>query len=68
MASSTKNHSHSILKNSVVTQWNSILEMIEPILDLEKYITSVLKMLGKFDFCLDIDDKELLIEIQKFLF
>ena len=60
-------HKHNSLKNTVPTRWNSTLEMIESILDLQKPVDSVLKKIGKFDLCLCDDDIDLLKQLCAFL-
>ena len=66
-AQKEKRHVHQTLKTEVPTRWNSILEMIESILDLKDAADNVLKKIGKYDLCLDEDDVELLQELRRFL-
>jgi hypothetical protein len=62
-----KQHRHSSLKHSVPTCWNSTLEMVESILNLNKAVDAVLKTMGKYEVCLTDDDIELLQELHIFL-
>lgn len=63
----TKRREHSRLKNSVPTRWNSVLTMVESILDLREAVTEVLKKLGKTEMCLDEEDFYILEQVRKFL-
>jgi hypothetical protein len=58
---------HQTLKITVVTRWNSILTMVESILDLYDPMNEALRKLGKFDLCLDDDDRGVLREMRVFL-
>lgn len=58
---------HQTLKNSVCTRWNSTLTMVESILDLFEPMNEALRRVGKFDLCLDEDDRGILQELRVFL-
>ncbi len=60
-------HVHMTLKTSVPVRWNSVLSMLESILDMQKYVSEVLKKVGKADLCLNVDDIELLEQLRAFL-
>ena len=49
------------------TRWNSVLTMVESMLDLREAVTEVLKKLGKTEMCLDEDDFDILEQVRKFL-
>jgi hypothetical protein len=63
----SKQREHKTLKNSVPTRWNSVLTMVESILDLRQAVTEVLKKLGKAEMCLDEEDYDILEQVRKFL-
>jgi hypothetical protein len=62
-----RKHVHITLKTSMPVRWNSVLSMIESILDAQKYVNEVLKKVGKADLCLNVDDIELLEQLRLFL-
>ncbi len=65
--SESRKREHASLKNSVPTRWNSVLTMVESLLDLREAVTEVLKKLGKAEMCLDEEDYDILEQVRKFL-
>jgi len=55
------------LQNEVSTRWNSTLEMAESLLRLRSEVTSALKLVGKYDLCLKVDEWGLMKELANFL-
>ena len=55
------------MKNEVPTRWNSVLEMIEPSLDLKDLVANILKKIGKHELSLDEEDLERFEELRNFL-
>ena len=62
-----RQRTHRTPKQSCITRWNSVLEMIDSILCLWKEFNEALKVNGDKELCLTEEDKLLLIELQKFL-
>ena len=60
-------HMHSSLKSAMPTRWNSTLNMIESIVDLQTEMNEALKRIGKYDLCIQDEDIELLNELRTFL-
>ena len=60
-------HVHIALKTSMLISWNSVLSMLESILDMQKYVNEVLKKVWKADLCLHVNDIELLDQLRAFL-
>lgn len=58
---------HETLKNSCPTRWNSILSMVDIVIDLWTELNEALKVNGDRDLCLSEDDKLVLRELQRFL-
>lgn len=63
----THQHQHRRLKSSVPTRWNSVLTMINSVIDLLGPMNEVLKKIGHFDMCIDDEDKEMLVDLKTFL-
>ncbi len=62
-----KGHHHATLKASMPTRWNSVLTMIESIIDLRDHANEVLKSIGKYTMCLQEDDSDMLQQLRTFL-
>lgn len=60
-------HQHRRLKSSVPTRWNSVLTMINSVIDLLGPMNEVLKKIGHFDMCIDDEDKDMLVDLKAFL-
>lgn len=58
---------HKTLKQSCPTRWNSILAMIDSVIDLWTELNEALKVNGDRELCLTEEDKVLLCELQRFL-
>lgn len=65
--SSPHQHQHRRLKSEVPTRWNSILTMINSVIDLLEPMNEVLKKIGHFDMCMDDEDKDMLVDLKAFL-
>jgi len=55
------------LQNEICTRWNSSLEMAESLMHMKTDVTNALKVTGKYDHCLTVDEWALLGELANFL-
>ncbi len=60
-------HTHTTLKGSCPTRWNSVLVMIESISDMLQATQNSLKRIGRADLCLKAAEVSLLKELTTFL-
>lgn len=61
-------HKHSTLKSAIPTRWNANLTMIQSIISIgEKTINAVLNRCGKHDCIITPLEKDLLVDLNKFL-
>jgi len=63
----TGQHIHKSLKAACPTRWNSTLEMVQSIVDLEREVQSALKRIGRLDLCLHAHELDFLKELATFL-
>jgi hypothetical protein len=66
-ANSVNSHHHVTVKKSCPTRWNSLLNMIDSLLDLSKQVDNVLKKTGNLALCLRGDEVEVLQDLRTFL-
>ena len=67
VSSGTDQRKHQTLKKPVVTRWNSALHMISSVLDNVDAVDQVLLRSGLGELRLEKDEKELLVDLRKFL-
>jgi len=66
-SSGTDQRRHKTLKKPVITRWNSALHMISSVLDNVDAVDQVLLRSGLGELRLEKDEKELLMDLRKFL-
>ena len=60
-------HCHASLKAACPTRWNSMLHMVESVMQLKLEVENALKRCGRVDLCLSDDELEFLAEFVEFL-
>lgn len=60
-------HQHATLKMSCPTRWNSVLVMIDSILDLQSEVQNALKQVGHAELCLHASEIDMLKQLAQFL-
>jgi hypothetical protein len=66
-ASATHSHTHMTLKKHVITRWNSVLIMLESLLDLKAGVQESLKRIGHMDLLLTTGEWDILQDLCEFL-
>lgn len=56
-------HSHTSLKAACPTRWNSTLEMLESVSDLQREVQNSLKLIGRADLALHADELDFIHEL-----
>ena len=64
---SVGDHAHKSLKAACVTRWNSTLEMLQSVTQLEREVQTTLKQIGHLDLCLHEDELDFLKQPKAFL-
>jgi len=57
---SVGDHAHKSLKAACVARWNSTLEMLQSVTQLEREVQTTLKQIGHLDLCLHEDELDFL--------
>ena len=60
-------HKHQSLKSSCPTRWNSVFDMVDSVVHLQREMDNALKRIGRIDLCLHQDEIDFLTELVEFL-